>query len=80
MSEDSISKMFTKLDEVLQRLSRMEAMREAKEKECQLQRQQIENHEKRLRLLEHKSAGWQSTLNFVCWLFTAAIAVYSLTR
>jgi chromosome segregation ATPase len=77
MSGEQILQITGKLNEVIERLARLEEALNRKDKQCSRNLSTMDEYEQRLRKIEQQQSGWRATLNFLCWGVTAAIAVYN---
>lgn len=77
MSNEQIVLITGKLNEVIERLARLEEALERKDYQCKRNLTTMDGYEQRLRKIEQQQSGWRATLNFLCWGITAAIAVYN---
>ncbi len=77
MSNDQITLITGKLNEVIERLARLEEALTRKDDQCARNLSVMTDYEQRLRKVEQQQSGWRSSLNFICWAVTAIIAAYN---
>ncbi len=85
MSEDSIKRVFEKMDTVnakvedLERkVERLIALHEAKDRECERQDRVLHSYDKRISRLEEQSGNYRGGVSTMAWVATFAVAVFGL--
>lgn len=73
MAEDTIRRLFDKLDQLAQQNARLEVLLAEKEKVCDMKFEQIEKLETRVSLLEKNRSLFRGGLGFAAWAISTII-------
>ena len=76
MSDDVIAKLVEKMNETTERLVRIEAMLQEKQKYCDIEHSKSAEMCKCLQEIKEKASFFEGAKAFVAWLITSAIAIY----
>lgn len=80
MSEDTIVRLFAKVDGILDRLARLDTRMAERDRREQEMSRSLEDLNRRLRGLELASSAMSGRRELVAWLVTTAIALYGILR
>ena len=75
MADETISRLFDKLDQLSQQNARLEVLLSEKEKVCDMKFEQIEKLETRVSLLEKSRSLFSGGLGFAAWAISTVLMV-----
>lgn len=78
MAEGDIRRIFERLDQMGQELTRLVVLGGAKNRQCDQQEKKIADHEERITNLECQSGCIRGNVSLLAWLATLAVAVYGV--
>ena len=76
MSDDVVARLAEKMNEMTERLVRIEAMLQEKQKHCDIEHSKSVAMYKCLPEIKEKASFFEGAKAFVAWLITSAIAIY----
>lgn len=78
MAEGDIRRIFERLDQMGQEITRLVVLGEAKNRQYDQQEKKIADHEERITNLECQSGCIRGNVSLLAWLVTLAVAVYGV--
>ena len=76
MSDDVVARLVEKMNEMTDRLARIEAMLQEKQKFCDIEHSKSAEMCKCLQEIKEKASFFEGAKAFIAWLITSAIAIY----
>ena len=78
MAEGDIRRIFERLDQMSQEITRLVVLGETKNHQCEQQEKTIADHEERIANLECQSGCIRGNVSLLAWLATLAVAIYGV--